>query len=462
MARPDLVVRNATVVTPDDVFRATIGVEDGRISAIGTDATVPRGEVEVDASGLVVLPGVIDEHVHFREPGMEHKEDFGTGSAAAAAGGVTTVLEMPNTIPPTVDGESFDLKLERASAKSVVDFGLYGGYRRGRWSLEELTSRGIVGLKVYLSETTGISDFPEDHEVIELMRRCARAGVRVGFHAEDGKMIAALREALRAAGRSDPMAHLEARPVEAEVVAVARVLTAAWLTGAKVHVFHVTSSQCLELAERFRAMGVDVTLETCPHYLLLDGEEALRKMGNVAKVNPPIRDRSHAEALWDGIRRGLIDAVGSDHAPHLPEEKRAEEVWVAPSGFPGVETMLPLLLNRVNRGELTLRRLVRLVSVNPAKIWGLHPRKGTIAVGSDADLTIVDLSAERRISSEALHSRSKVTPFEGVTVRGWPVYTVVRGEVVAERGDVVGRPGHGRLIVPERRGGGGPGRFSGR
>ncbi|MEN3047792.1 MAG: allantoinase AllB [Candidatus Caldarchaeales archaeon] len=450
MARPDLVVRNATVVTPVEVFRATIGIEDGRISAIGTDATVPRGEVEVDASGLVVLPGVIDEHVHFREPGMEHKEDFGTGSTAAAAGGVTTVLDMPNTVPPTVDGESFDLKLERASAKSVVDFGLYGGYRRGRWSLEELTSRGIVGLKLYLSETTGISEFPDDHEVIELMRRCARADVRVGVHAEDGRMIAALREALRAAGRSDPMAHLEARPVEAEVVAVARVLTAAWLTGAKVHVFHVTSSQCLQLAERFKAMGVDVTLETCPHYLILDGDEALRRLGNVAKVNPPIRGRGHAEALWEGIRRGLIDAVGSDHAPHLPEEKRSEDVWTAPSGFPGVETMLPLMLDRVNRGDLALGELVRLVSENPARIWGLYPRKGAIAVGSDADLTVVDLREERRISSEALHSRSKVTPFEGMKARGWPVYAVVRGEIVAERGEVVGGAGHGVLVVPKR------------
>lgn len=461
MSKIDLVIKNATVVTSDEVFKATIGVQDGRIFSIGTEVTVPPGERTIDASGLIVMPGVIDEHVHFREPGMEHKEDFRTGSMAAAAGGVTTILEMPNTIPPTVDGASFDLKLQRASEKSLVDFGLYCGYVRESFeSLEELTYRGCVGLKLYMSETTGISEFPEDWEVLTVLRRCSELGLRVGVHAEDGKMVRALRESLRASGRSDPLAHLECRPIEAEVLAISKVLTAAWLTGARLHVFHLTSAPSVELAESFRALGAKVTLETCPHYLLLSGDETMTRLGNLAKVNPPLRSRVHSERLWDALRGGKIDAVGSDHAPHLPEEKAVEDVWSAPSGFPGVETMLPLMLDQTNKGTIPLSEVVRLLSESPARIWGLYPMKGAIKIGSDADMTVVDLGLTRRISSSDLHSKSKLTPFEGFTVKGWPVYTIVRGEVVAERGEVFERAQRGRLVFPLKLGGGGSARIS--
>ena len=452
MSRLDLLVSDGLVVTPRGTFKASIGIEDGVIVEIGSSASMPPAERKIDAEGLLVFPGVIDEHVHFRDPGFEHKEDFRTGSMAAAAGGVTTVLDMPNTEPPTVDEHGFRVKLEAASRKSIVDFGFYAGVVPGKVeALRRLVELGAVGVKVYVSETTGIKEPVDGLDLIRTMELATSLGLRVGVHAEEGRLIAALRELMRAGGRKDPLAHMEARPVAAEVFAVARALLAAKTTGCRLHVFHLSSGEALSVIRTLRPLGMDVTVETCPHYLLLDGGEALERLGNVAKVNPPIRSKSDSEALWDALRKGEIDAIGSDHAPHLPEEKGSEDVWSAPSGFPGVETMLPLMLTEVHRGRLTFTDLSRLLSEGPARIWGLYPRKGAIAIGSDGDLTIVDPDAESVIRSERLHSRSKVTPFEGFRVRGMPVYTVVRGEVVMEKGEVREDARKGKLVGPLKR-----------
>jgi len=452
LSRLDLLVSDGLVVTPRGTFKASIGIEDGVIVEIGSSASMPPAERKINAEGLLVFPGVIDEHVHFREPGFEHKEDFRTGSIAAAAGGVTTVLDMPNTEPPTVDEHGFRVKLEAASRKSIVDFGFYAGVVPGKVeALRRLAELGAVGVKVYMSETTGIKEPVDGLDLIRTMELAASLGLRVGVHAEEGRLIAALRELMRAGGRKDPLAHMEARPIAAEVFAVAKALLAAKITGCRLHVFHLSSGEALSVIRTLRPLGMDVTVETCPHYLLLDGREALERLGNVAKVNPPIRSKSDSEALWDALRKGEIDAIGSDHAPHLPEEKGSEDVWSAPSGFPGVETMLPLMLTEVHRGRLTFTDLSRLLSEGPARIWGLYPRKGAIAIGSDGDLTIVDPDAESVIRSERLHSRSKVTPFEGFKVRGMPVYTVVRGEVVMEKGEVREDARKGKLVRPLKR-----------
>jgi allantoinase len=452
LSRLDLLVSDGLVVTPRGTFKASIGIEDGVIVEIGGSASMPPAERKIDAEGLLVFPGVIDEHVHFREPGFEHKEDFRTGSMAAAAGGVTTVLDMPNTEPPTVDEHGFRVKLEAASRKSIVDFGFYAGVVPGKVeALRRLAELGAVGVKVYMSETTGIKEPVDGLDLIRAMELAASLGLRVGVHAEEGRLIAALRELMRAVGRNDPLAHMEARPVAAEVIAIAKALLVAKITGCRLHVFHLTSGEALSVIRALSPLGIDFTVETCPHYLLLDGREALERLGNVAKVNPPIRSKSDSEALWDALRKGEIDAIGSDHAPHLPEEKGSEDVWSAPSGFPGVETMLPLMLTEVHRGRLTFTDLSRLLSEGPARIWGLYPRKGAIAIGSDGDLTIVDPNAESVIRSEGLHSRSKVTPFEGFRVRGMPVYTVVRGEVVMEKGEVREDARRGKLVRPLKR-----------
>ncbi len=452
MSRIDLVVSGGLIVTPRGAFKASIGIDDGVIVAIGSTATMPPAERKIDAEGLLVFPGIIDEHVHFREPGFDWKEDFRTGSMAAAAGGVTTVLDMPNTEPPTVDRLGFTAKLEEASRKSVVDFGFYAGVVPGKVeALRDLAELGVVGVKLYMSETTGIGEPVDGLDLVRAMEVAASLGLRVGVHAEDGMMIAALREVLRAGGRRDPLAHIDARPVLAEVLAVVKALLAAKVTGCRLHVFHLSSGEALGMIRALRPMGIDVTVETCPHYLLLDGREALKRLGNVAKDNPPIRGREDAEALWEALRRGEIDAIGSDHAPHLPEEKKVEDVWTAPSGFPGVETMLPLMLTEAHRGRLTYAEISQLLSEGPARIWGLYPRKGAIAVGSDGDLTIVDPEVETVIRSEGLHSKSKVTPFEGFKVKGLPVYTVVGGEVVMEKGEVREDVRRGKLVRPVRR-----------
>jgi allantoinase len=449
-AAVDTVVTGGTVVNENGALSAAIAIADGIIVAVGEPAAMPPARRVIDAAGKHILPGIIDVHVHFREPGMEHKEDWATGSAAAAAGGITTVFDMPNTVPPTDSVAHLERKLAAARAKSVVDFGIYGLLgEHNLGDLEALANAGVIGFKLFLGNTTGDLPCPSDGAVLEGFEILAGLGLRCSIHAENSPILFWRQERLKAAGRNDPLAHLAARTDVVAIEALNRACTLAEWTGARIHIVHESCAGSLPYIRFFKERGVDLTVETLPQYLYLSAEMMLAPGGEILRMNPPIRQASQREALWAAVVDGTIDMISTDHAPHASAEKHGPRIWDIACGFPGVETSLPLMLTAVGDGRLTLERYVTLSSGAPARAFGLYGRKGVIQVGADADLVIVDLAAAGEIEAERLHSRSRLTPYEGMPVRGLPRVTMVRGEVVAEDGRVVGRPGSGRAVIPK-------------
>jgi len=445
----DLIVRNGTIVTGTRRREVDIGVHDGRISAIvrrgGLGGT---GAEEIDATGRYVLPGVIDGHVHFREPGMEHEEDWLTGSRAAVMGGVTTVLDMPNTVPPTSSPEAARAKQELAEAKSYCDFGLIGLLASDNVDqLLPMAEQGlVVGFKAFLGTTIGGIPAPHDGALLDGMREIAKAGLRLGFHAENNDIVANEMRKLQGQGRNDALAHVESRPVIAEVESIQRMGLFARHTGCKVHIFHLSSRDGLETIDEWRDKGVDFTCETAAQYCFLTSAD-MRELGSILRVNPPVREAGHGDALVDGLADGGVNSIATDHAPHTRKEKLNPDIWKALSGFAGVETSVRLFLTYgVNAGRMTLEQFVRASSEGPAKTWSMWPRKGALEVGSDADITIVDLDKEGVIREADLHGKNNINPFEGHTTRGMAVATIVRGNVQMRDGELTGEPGLGRLV----------------
>src|SRR3984885_5973559 len=426
----DLVINGGILVSPDAEVRASIAVKDGKIHAIGAAEAMPAASETLDATGLHVLPGAIDVHVHFRDPGYAHKEDFGSGTAAAAFGGVTTVFDMPNTLPTIADAESLAAKHKIASEKAYVDYGLYAVL--GEESLEHIPSLvegGIIGFKCYMGNTFGRIPSPSTGAMLELFELVAPTGKRISLHAETNSIMERRESRLRAAGRTEPIAHLAARPAVVAVEAVARAAILAEWTGARIHVLHISSAAELRPLAEAKARGVEITGETCPHYLLLS-ETDYEKFGGIIRVNPPVREAPNRQPLWDALMDGTIDIIATDHAPHAPEEKTRPDIWTVDCGFPGVETQMPLMLTEINRGRAPLEDYVRWSAENPAKIWGLYPRKGTLTVGSDADIAIVDINREWTIDDALIQSRAKISPWQGRKATALPIHTLVRGRFV--------------------------------
>ncbi len=437
-------------MTPSAMVRMALTVKDGKVAAITSDENVPSAERVIDAEGLHVLPGIIDAHVHFRDPGLTYKEDFASGSAAAAAGGVTCIFDMPNNVPPTRDVATLSAKVEVASSKAVVDYGLFGLLSVGSLSdVRALSSSGVIGFKCYMGETTGRIPPPPDGEMLEQFSEVARSGLAVAVHAENDSIVRYMMQKLRAEGRVYPRAHYESRPEIVEEEAVGRAILYAKDTSCPLHIAHLSSAGGADLVRRAKADRLPVTAETAPHYLILD-DSRYADLGSLMKINPSVKSRSDRAALWDAISDGTVDMIASDHSPHTLAEKTSQDIFEAASGFPGLETSVPLMLTQVNRGRLTLQRYVQLASANPARAWRIYPKKGCIEVGSDADITIVDLNAKSRIDSKRFHSKAKWSPFDGFEVEGQPAYTISRGRVVMDHG-VVDTLRHGEMVVPGAR-----------
>ncbi|MBV9825156.1 MAG: allantoinase AllB [Alphaproteobacteria bacterium] len=442
----DLLITGGKVVTADSVMEADIGIADGIIIAVGRDFAAQGATEIISATGMHVLPGAIDSHVHFREPGYTHKENWGTGTAAAAVGGVTTVFEMPNTDPPTGTVGALRIKQEAAARQAYVDYGIYGLLDENNIDqLEALIAHGVAGFKCFMGNTFGNLPAPSDGAMLEGFEILAKHGARCVVHAENPSIMARRQARMEAAGRSDAHAHLAARPEVCEIEAIGRAVVFAEWTGARLHIAHHSSQDSLYVVRAAKARGVDVTVETCPQYLLLDSHD-VERLGGILRVNPPIRAPGHGEALWQALLDGTIDMIATDHAPHAPEEKQRASIWTCDCGFPGVETQMSIMLTEINRGRATISDYVRWSAVNPAKAWGLFPRKGVIQPGADADIAIVDLAAEGTIDQRALHSRSKITPWHGRPTRGRPRDTIVRGRVVVRDGVLIGEPGWGRPV----------------
>ena len=442
----DLVISGGSVATDTSVFPADVAIADGKILAVGAPEAMPEARERLDARGMHLLPGAIDAHVHFREPGYTHKEDWETGTAAAAMGGTTTVFEMPNTFPPTGTPEALAQKLA-AAEKAHVDFGIYGLLAEDNIEhLEALIEGGVAAFKCFMGNTFGNLPSPSTGAMLEAFEIIAPHGLRISLHAETASIIDWRQKRLMAAGRNAPLDHLSARPSVIAIEAVSRAAVLAEWTGARIHVLHISSGDELRPLREAKERGVDITGETCPHYLLFD-ENAYRELGPIIRVNPPVREKAHQEALWRGLTDRTIDMIATDHAPHLPEEKLRNVIWEADCGFPGVETQMPLMLTQVAQGRLSLTDYVRLSAVAPAKAFGLFPAKGVLQPGADADIAIVDLARRETIAADRLHSRGKITPFEQWEVTGVPVHTLVRGRfVVRDRRLVSQSRGWGKSV----------------
>ncbi|MEJ6788545.1 dihydroorotase [Brevundimonas sp. BR2-1] len=431
----DLIVRGGEVANHAGRGMADVGVTGGRIVFVGDLSQASAGEV-VDATGLTVLPGVIDTQVHFREPGLEWKEDLETGSRAAALGGVTAVFEMPNTEPNTTDPDTLADKLARARDRMWTDHAFYiGGTHENAGYLAELERLpGCCGVKVFMGASTGTLLVADDEGVRKVLQNVKR---RATFHSEDEYRLVERRPLART---GDWTSHPEVRDAESAIMSTRRLVRLAREVGARIHVLHVSTAEEV----RFLADHKDVaTAEVTPQHLTLDGDEAYARLKGYAQMNPPIRNAPHIAGLWTGIEQGVFDVLGSDHAPHTIEEK-ARPYPASPSGMPGVQTLVPVMLTHVANGRLSLDRFIDLTSHGANRVFGIAG-KGRMAEGYDADLTIVDLKAKHVIRHEDMASRCGWTPFDGFEATGQAKATIVRGRVVMKDGELIGAA-HGRPV----------------
>ena len=446
MKSVDLVIRGGRIVSPDRIVEASVAIAGECIVAVGHDDVMPPATHEMRADGLFLLPGAIDSHVHFRDPGYPHKETWQSGSAAAACGGVTTVFDMPNTNPPTGTREALAMKL-KAAERSYCDFGIHALLGDDTVDhLDDLLEGGATSFKAFVGNTFGNLPAPSDGALLEGFEKLAPLGIRTVVHAENSSIMARRQKVLQDAGRIDAQAHLDARPAVAEIEAIGRVLTLAEWTGARVHIAHHSAADSLYLLRAAKARGVDVTVETCPQYLLLNTDDILR-LGGILRVNPPVREPRHNQPLWDALMDGTIDMIATDHAPHTPEEKTRESIWACDCGFPGVETQMPLMLTQVNLQRATLMDYVKWSAVAPAKAWGLYGTKGVIAAGAHADIVFVDMGKTGTLSQGRLQTLSRISPWHGRAVQGYPMHTLLRGRFVMQHGKLVEEAiTHGRSV----------------
>ncbi len=453
--KADLVIKNGTVVTPETTFDGGVAIHDEKFVAIGTDDSLPEGIKEIDAKGKHILPGLIDGHVHFREPGLTHKEDFGTGSRAAVCGGITFVVDMPNTIPPVTHPEQVEEKKKLAEEKSLIDFAVLGVVvQTNADQILPMARVGAVGYKIFFGETIGNLPFPDDGVCQDVFQNITESRLPLSIHAENRQIMYHHLNRVKEEGKTEAVNWEATRPYLCEAESVHHAIFFAETFGTKLHVLHMSSKQSAQLVRDAKARGLRVTAETGPHYLLREPND-MNEVGSLLKMNPPVRTRDHGEALWDGLLNGYVDMIATDHSPHTLEEKGSDvygkmlkpAIWDCISGFCGVETGVPLMLTEVNKGRMSLNHYVKLVTENPAKVWQVYPRKGALRVGSDGDVTIVDMEKEGTIDVNKLHSKNNPSPWHGWKVKGMPVTTIVRGHVQMQDGEPVGEP-IGRMVVP--------------
>ena len=431
----DTILKNGTIVNQDGEGLGDIGIVNARIRELGSLGHASAGEV-IDCKGLHILPGVMDTQVHFREPGQTHKEDLESGSRSAVMGGVTAVFEMPNTDPLTITADTFSDKIKRAHHRMHCDFAFFiGGTRENTQDLPELErAPGCSGVKVFIGSSTGallVEDDDSLRKIFNVIRR------RASFHAEDEFRLND-RKPLRIEG--DPRSHPVWRDETAALIATQRLVTLARETGKRIHVLHISTKEEIDYLRDHKDVA---SCEATPHHLTMAAPECYERLGTRAQMNPPVRDASHRAGIWRGIEQGIIDVLGSDHAPHTLEEK-SKTYPASPSGMTGVQTLVPLMLDHVNAGRLSLARFVDLTSAGPARLFNMA-MKGRIAVGYDADFTVVDLKRRETITNQWVASKAGWTPYDGMDVTGWPVGTFVRGRCVMWQGELT-TPGTGEAV----------------
>jgi len=421
----DLTLKNCKLWYHRQLVDYGLAIDEGKISSITKDSRLPTSDEKIDCKGNIVLPGLIDVHVHFREPGYEWKEDWSTGSRAAAKGGITYVMEMPNTNPPTTTVERLKNKMELAKKKSVVNFGLYAGIGKDNITQIEELAKWVCGFKIYMAESTGDLKLT-DYDLLEkAFSEVAKTGKVLCVHAEDQEIIEENKGKYQV---NEPITHAYARPPEAEEKAIKKAIELAEKTRVKLHVCHLSSWKGLYQIEEAKTRGLDVTCETCPHYLYLTTED-MKRLGNLAKMNSPLRTKLDQDVLWKGIGNGTVNIYGSDHAPHLLKEKESD---TPPSGVPGVETGLQLMLDAVDKGRIEFGTLLNMMYERPVSRFDLG-NYGRIEKENNANLTIIDLNKEWEITRDELVTKCDWSPYEGWKGKGMPVMTIINGKILPQR-----------------------------
>jgi len=453
----DLVVKGGQVWTPGGMLRAEIAIDQGKIAVICSEAAVPAAAKVIDAQGHIVIPGLVDTHTHHREPGFTHKEDLTTATQAAAAGGVTLTVGMPNVNPPTNTLDRFKDVIEISKKKAIVDFN-HNPSGTVPEEIPRLADAGCLAFKIFMVKDTG-RDYPHmpgiglhNHgELFRCFEAVAKTGLPLMVHPHDQDLMDVIEQRYWLREDRSPQAYAKAyREFDGIIwdTAIATILRFQKATGVKLHILHMSTPGGLEMVRRAKEEGRSVSCEVNPWALFLGSWE------NVERIGPYCLGfwvpEEHVEALWEGIHDGTVDLVGTDHAPHTREEKEIgwTDMWRSPGGEPQIQDYLRLFLTEVNRGRLTLDEVVRLTSYNPARRFGVYPRKGVIQVGSDADLVIVDMTKEETIQNKTTYTKVGWTPYDGQKVKGVPIATIVRGKVVMENGNVIGKPGDGEFIPP--------------
>lgn len=439
----DLVLKNSKIFTYQGIISGGLAVKEGKIHNFLKESELLRSDKTIDAKGCLLLPGLIDPHVHLRDLKLSYKEDFYTGTCAAATGGVTTVIDMPNTIPRTSSLKNLREKKREAEKKIVVNVAFYAGFPKNTNEVKQIAKEGIKGFKMYPHDPTEEVNFQDEEQIVACLKAAAENNLPVLVHPDDLETIKTLQSELEKQNLSDVEVFLGSHPSTSEAKAITKYSDLGVKTGCHIHVCHVSSSESLVAIKRALSRGTRLTCEVTPHHLLLTSEE-IKKQGALAKVLPPLRSRDDNVALWAAVLDGVINVIASDHAPHSLSEKE-KPFAEAPSGFPGLETLLPLMLTKVAQGDLRLEKLVDLTSRSPAKIFKLE-NKGVLLEGYDADMVLVDLKEKWRISPEKFHSKSKFSPFKNWNVIGKVRMTFIKGTCVMSDGEILVPRGSGNVI----------------
>ena len=440
----DSVLVNAKAYLKKQIVDCCIAIEEGKISKIGKETNMPQADEKMDLHNLLVLPGLIDEHVHLRDEGRAYKEDFASGTAASAAGGFTTVLDMPNNDPVTMSVATLQKRMEVASRRIIVNVGFYSEFPKTIPETSAIVKAGAVGFKFFMGNQVGGQNVDDDGAIMEVVKEVAKLEVPLAVHAEDRAMLAVNERKLKEAKKNNVQEFLRAHTENVEVNAIKRLLGVSEGTDARLHFCHVTSKGALDVIAQAKKLERKVSCEVTPNHLLLTSDDAAR-IGSMAIMAPPLRDKTHREALLKNLENGAIDTVGSDHAPHTLEEKSASSIWDVKVGVPGLETTLPLMMTLVRQKRLCIDQVVRLLAEKPAEIFGLADR-GQIDQGKNADLTIVDYNTQFKIDPSKFKSKAKFSLYNGWEVYGKPDKTIVNGQLVFSEGEIVAKGGVGLVM----------------
>jgi dihydroorotase len=440
----DAILYNTKICISGNLVEVGLAIDEGKIVKIAKDTKLPSASTKINLKGHITFPGIIDCHVHLRDQQLAYKEDFFTGTAAAAAGGVTSVVDMPNNKPITMDSFSLKERMKLAEKKVLVNVAFNSAFPKRLEEIAEVVKAGAVGFKVYMSNRIGGIDVDDDQLLVAAFREAAAKGVPVAVHAEDRKIIEERRREMETAGLNDTNAYVKAHPPEAEAQSIQHIIQLVKKSGVQLHFCHISSASGVNAVLIAKKADLPVTCEVTPHNLLLSSE-VYRRFGFFVLTDPPLRTGKDVSALWSGLKSGFVDVVASDHAPHAFEEKNVDSVWEAKPGVPGLETTLSLLLTRVNDGRLSLGELVRLTAEEPAKIFHLSKR-GFLEEGYWADLVVVDMKREYEIDSGCFLSKARYSPFDGMQVKGKAVKTFVNGCLVMDEGEIVAEAGAGMVV----------------